>query len=162
MALVVGTAAGTDSKISTEKVRGYKHFANKLWNISRFILENCENVSPHTKTSETDQKLLDELAALGKEITTDMEEYRFHLASEKIYHFVWDRLASEILEESKVLFKDGSPSTTLGESRRKTLLELLKTSLLLLHPFTPFVTEEIWGSLPGSTGFIMVEKWPNS
>lgn len=161
MALVVGTAPGTDSKISVEKVRGYKNFSNKLWNISRFILENTEGIKElEINLSEEDQNLLSEANELAKNVTADMEAYRFHLASEKIYHFVWDRLASEIIEQSKSILKNGNQE---ADSRKKLLLELLRLSLKLLHPFVPFVTEELWSLLPKKAedrDLLMIEKWP--
>ena len=86
-----------------------------------------------------------------KDITTDMENLRFHLASEKIYHYIWHRFADEIIEESKK-----------QEEVKKSLLYILKNSLKLLHPFMPFVTEEIWSVLPKTKdkNLLLVEKWP--
>jgi len=144
MALVVGTAPGTDSKISEEKIKGYKNFANKLWNIARFVLDNSKNLS----SSTPDGELKKELEKITKDITEDMENFRFHLASEKIYHYIWHRFADEIIEESK-------KNTEIKSS----LLYILENSLKLLHPFMPFVTEEIWSMLPNKN-LLIVEKWP--
>lgn len=144
MAIISGTAAGTDSKISKDKIKGYKNFANKVWNISRFVLSQ-EN------TGERKPELVQELDALALDITSDIENYRLHLAAEKIYHYIWHRFADEILEESKG--KEGYGTT---------LYYILENSLKLLHPFMPFVTEEIWQLMPHENArpLLMVEKWP--
>lgn len=173
MALVVGTAPGTDMRISPEKVKGYKHFANKLWNIARFVLENtaadASGLKNRSKTlpsgperadfSIREQKLLDALDALAKDVSNDIENYRVYLAAEKLYHYVWHELADNILEESKPILQ-GTDADAKG-SRAQTLLVLLDRSLRLLHPFMPFVTEEIWQSLPTrDADFLMIARWP--
>ena len=86
---------------------------------------------------------------MARDVTKDIEEYRIYMAAEKLYHYVWDRLASQILEESK-----GKPEYGA------TLYYLLKESLKLLHPFMPFITEEIWQTLEDTDGLLMVEAWP--
>ncbi len=141
VSLITGMAQGTDSKISEEKIRGYKNFANKIWNIARFVQEQEDQ-------GELKKDLIEELDGLVEEITRDLEEYRIHLAIEKIYHYVWHRFADEIIEESK-----GKPEYG------KTLYHILDVSLKMLHPFMPFVTEEIWQELhPGK--ILMIEAWP--
>jgi len=171
MALVVGNSPGTDTSLVENKVRGYKNFANKIWNISRFVLSNIENInfSEKTELTEKDGELLKELADLTIDITADLENYRFHLASEKIYHYIWHRFADEIIEDSKKIFsQDSTESTKLEEeklaenSRRQTLLKILRQITIVLHPFMPFVTEEIWPHLPKQkvSDMLMIEKWP--
>ncbi|MBX4192443.1 class I tRNA ligase family protein, partial [Candidatus Parcubacteria bacterium] len=142
MGLIVGATIGSDVKFDEQKVKGYKMFANKVWNITRFVLsqENTGELMPQLKT---------EFDALAEDVTHDMEEYRIYLAAEKIYHYLWDRFAAQIIEESKNKPEYGA-----------TLYYILENSLKLLHPFMPFVTEEIWGSLPDKTGLIMVSEWP--
>ncbi|OGN32752.1 MAG: valine--tRNA ligase [Candidatus Yanofskybacteria bacterium RIFCSPLOWO2_02_FULL_47_9b] len=147
MALIIGNTAGTDLRLSEDKIKGYKNFANKLWNIARFILAQ-EN------TGQIDDVLKKEFDTLAKDITMDMENYRFYLAAEKIYHYVWHRLADELIEKSK------SKKEMTG-----TLYYILENSLKLLHPFMPFITEEIYGKLPSPTGgankqLLMIESWP--
>ena len=173
MALVVGTAPGTDMRISPDKVKGYKHFANKLWNIARFVLEHttadASGLKNRDKTwasaperadfSVHEQKLLSELDVLTKDITDDIENYRVYLAAEKVYHYVWHELADNILEESKPIL--AGEDSEARASRAQTLLLLLDRSLRLLHPFMPFVTEEIYQSLPTKdVPFLMVAHWP--
>lgn len=141
MGLIVGPAIGSDIKFDEQKVKGYKNFANKVWNITRFVLMQ-------ERTGELRADLIKELNVFIKDVTADMDEYRIHLAAEKIYHYIWHRFADEILEESK-----GKPEYGA------TLYYILENSLKLLHPFMPYVTEEIWQELyPGK--LLMVEPWP--
>lgn len=158
MGLLVGTAIGNDIRFDEQKVKGYKHFANKLWNISRFVLENSEGANLAASLNETDARVRSEFDAAIADITNDMEEYRLYLASEKIYHYVWDRFAAEILEESKPILQGVDEAAKA--SRQALLLSLLTDSVKLLHPFMPFVTEEIWGSIPGTEDLLMVAPWP--
>ncbi len=161
MGLLVGTAIGNDIRFDEDKVKGYKHFANKLWNITRFILESTEGADPHMSLNETDQALIAELDAIVVDVTLDMENYRIYMAAEKLYHYAWDRLAAELIEDSKPILL--GTDETAKASRQAVLLVLLSTTIKLLHPFMPFVTEEIYQSLPGkSSDFLMVEKWPTN
>ena len=158
MGLIIGNTPGTDLNLDPRKISAYKKFANKLWNITRFVLESSEYQSDAALT-EADSTLLKECADVLADITVDMEQYRFHLAGEKIYHYLWDRFASEIIEESKeVLYGD---DRSLSLSRARALHEILKDCLKVLHPFMPFISEAIWQKLPGTKGqILMVEKWP--
>ncbi len=142
MALLVGNTPGADMALAEDKIKAYKLFSNKLWNIARFVLsqERAGEIKPDIK---------EEFDALAREVTGDIESYRVYMAAEKLYHYVWDRFAAEILEESK-----GKPE--YGE----TLHYLLENSLKLLHPFMPFITEEIWQSLPERKNLLMIEAWP--
>lgn len=158
MALVVGNTAGTDMRISEDKIKGYKHFANKLWNITRFILEKSPEVTG-TVTEETDTALLTELEALVQEVTDDIESHRVYLAAEKLYHYAWHRLADTILEESKPIL--AGDDTSAKHSRSIALRNILDTLLRLLHPFMPFVTEEIWQGMKGKENLLMVTPWPS-
>ena len=159
MALVVGTAPGTDSKISEDKIKGYKLFANKLWNITRFILSNSQDMDLDATYTDRDQELLSEWKNELAKITQDIEEYYLHTASEAIYHYIWDTLASTILEESKSLLV--SDDLAVKQSRQKLLYTLLTESITVLHPFMPFVTETIWQMLPHKEKpLLMISKWP--
>ena len=160
MALIYGTAPGTDSRISEDKIKGYKHFANKLWNITRFVLENTKDETidkNHSSFSDKDLDLKKEQEEFIKEITKEIESYMFHTASEKIYSYTWHRLADQILEESKIVFEKGTDAEK--KSRKQFLLQSLENILTVLHPFMPFITEEIWQTL-GKEKLLMVEKWP--
>ena len=157
MALIVGNTPGTDLRISEDKIKGYKHFANKLWNITRFIEERTLDISDTEVLYDADGALLIELDALVQDVTQDLEEYRAYMAAEKIYHYAWHRLADVILEESKPIFMGDDEEAK--RSRATVLRRMLSTVLTLLHPFMPFVTEEIWSSLKKDR-LLMVSSWP--
>ena len=157
MGLVVGNTPGTDLSLREDKVKGYKHFANKLWNIARFTFENAEGADKNASLIEADTALKEEFDALALEVTADLENYRIYLAAEKLYHYAWDRLAAELIEESKAIFAGGDEAA--AASRKAVLLVILADLLKLLHPFMPFVTEEIWKSIDSST-LLMVTRWP--
>lgn len=157
MGLIVGNTPGTDLNLDTRKIGAYKKFANKLWNITRFVLESGFRTE-RPELTEIDSRLLERLDTVSKEVTEDLENFRFHLASEKLYHYLWDEFAAVVIEESKEILKGGG---TAAESRRWLLSHVLKTSLTMLHPFMPFVTEAIWQKLPQKDSeLLMVAKWP--
>jgi valyl-tRNA synthetase len=158
MGLIVGSAIGSDIKFDEDKIKGYKHFANKLWNIARFVLENAASADLEVPYLQKDQERYNQFKEIAVDITRDMEEYRIYMAAEKLYHYIWDIFAADLLEESKVIFKTGTPED--AASRKGLLLSILRDSLKLLHPFMPFITEEIWGSLPDTANLLMVEEWP--
>lgn len=161
MALVVANPPGSDLSISENKIKGYKNFANKIWNITRFILSNTEDIEfDETKIIDSlDQKIIFEFKDIVSDITQDMENYRYYLASEKIYHYIWHRLADEIVEESKPILNDDTEKNKL--SRQQTLLYLLRNFLIILHPFMPFITEEIWQTIHKyNKEALMIAQWP--
>src|SRR3989344_7325985 len=147
--MVIGNTPGTSLALAEERIRGYKNFANKLWNIARFILENTKGetmAGGFPERNKFDETLRTERRALLKDVTGDMENLRFHLAAEKLYHYVWHNLADKVLEESKVIFEKGNEEEKAR--RRQFLLHTLDKILKALHPFMPFVTEEIWSMMP--------------
>jgi valyl-tRNA synthetase len=161
MALTVGIGPGNDSKFDTAKVKAYKNFANKIWNITRFVLSNTDNTLNEKPDfiSEKDLESLTELNGIIKDVTADMEAYRFYLAAEKLYHYVWHTFADKIIEESKISLQN--PDTKISTSAKYTLRHILETSLKLLHPFMPFITEEIWSYIPqADKQLLLVTKWP--
>ncbi len=159
MALVVGTAPGTDSKISEDKIKGYKLFANKIWNISRFILSNIENINLEIDLTEQDQSHYNYWKIELSKITNNIEKHNLHTSSEEIYHYIWGTLASSIIEESKILLT--SDEDKIKKSRQKLLYLLLTENLKVLHPFMPFVTESIWQILPiKERNILMISSWP--
>ena len=157
MALIMSGSAGTDSKLSEDKIKGYKHFANKIWNIARFVLSNTTDMPEDAVISKDDQQLIDTLNTQVADITKDIEEYRFFMAGEKIYHYIWQEFADVILEQSKPMLS--GTDISVKNSRQKTLLTILNTSLKILHPFMPFVTEELWSFIPNQK-MLIVENWP--
>ena len=161
MGLIIGNTPGTDLALSEDKIKGYKHFSNKLWNITRFVLTNIESLKKDAgqELTKSDKDLLLELNEVSKGVTKAMEENKFHLAGETLYHYVWHTVADKIIEESKEIF--GGGDATAQTSRKHTLLEILTTTTKLLHPFMPFITEEIWGMIRGDTTTpLMIETWP--
>jgi valyl-tRNA synthetase len=159
MALVFGTAPGTDSRISEDKIKGQKLFANKLWNITRFILSNFEITSLTATYTERDTELYKEWKKHLELVTTDIENFSLHRASESMYNYIWTRLADQIIEESKQLLV--SDDFAIQQSRQKLLYTLLTESITVLHPFMPFVTETIWQILPHKERpLLMITPWP--
>lgn len=162
MGLLAGSAIGSDIRFDEQKIKGYKHFANKLWNIARFVLSNTEDLDYAVKPpfAPNDFETLTQLDAVVLDVSKDMEEYRYHLAAEKIYHYIWHTFADDIIERSKEALFKGTPEAKL--SAQWMLYHILSTMLKLLHPFMPFVTEEIWSMMPHekSRPFLMVETWP--
>ena len=162
LSLIIGAAPGNDVKLSEDRVRGYKHFANKVWNASKFVMQNTEDMDPSRQPELTpeDQQSLDELKALGQEITQDIENYRLYLAAEKLYHYFWHSFADVIIEQAKPVLRGEDEKAKA--SAQWTLHTVLATCLKLMHPFCPFVTEEVYRHLhtPDKQDTLMVEKWP--
>ena len=162
LSLIIGNGPGNDLKISEDKVKGYKHFANKIWNITRFVLTSVENEKiekEFSKYSIKDIELIKEIDGIISEITNDIENFRLYLAAEKLYHYTWHRFADIILEESKEILKSGSDEEK--KSRKQFLLHTLSTLLITLHPFIPYVTEEIWKDMPiENRGMLIIAQWP--
>lgn len=162
MALIIGTGPGNDSKISDDKFKAYKHFANKIWNITRFVLENVDpkNTQKPEKLELSDEELTKEFDSIVLDISSDIEKYNLHIAGEKIYQYIWHRFADQIIEESKTILKENNESSL---SRKYTLLYILKNSLIALHPFMPFITEKIWSYIKNETEeMLIVTKWPKN
>jgi valyl-tRNA synthetase len=162
LSLIIGAAPGMDLKLSEDRVRGYKHFANKLWNITRFVLENTEGETldkGFSERNEHDADLRAERQTLLESVTKNIDEWRLDLAADTLYHYVWDRFAAEIIEDSKRVFKEGSEEEKA--CRRQFLLHTLDTILRALHPFMPLVTETIWQELPHKDAdLLMISRWP--
>lgn len=164
MALVVGNAPGCNIALSENKIMGYKHFANKIWNISRFVLSNMNDIDTHNPPEilSKDKKYLDELTKISNEITRELENLRFDLAADKMYHYIWHTFADVILEDSKQYLKDSSEVEK--RSTQWMLYTTLSESLKIAHPFMPFLTETIWERLPfgkyKTSELLMIEQWP--
>ena len=161
LSLVIGATAGNDLPLSEDKVRGYKHFANKIWNISRFVLTSVDgfDMKHMPELTESDQKKIIELHNTVKEVTNHIERYRLDLAADTTYHYIWHTFADVILEESKPVINGDDEMAK--QSAQWTLYEILTTSLKMLHPFMPFVTEVIWSKLPQKNQeLLLIEEWP--
>jgi len=162
IALVIGNTPGSDPIIYEEKIRGERNFTNKIWNASRFVLMNLTDFNPKTqpKLTKKDKKTLKYLKGFTKEITRLMESFKFYRAAEKIYHYFWHNFCDQIIEEQKPRLQSKNKNDRNGS--QYLLLEILKTNLKLLHPFIPFITEEIYQKLPNKKKCLMIEKWPYS
>ncbi len=165
MSLLVGNKPGTNMVISKDKVKAYKHFANKIWNVTRFILTNTSDMPPAEKI-ELDpehQKRIDECTAVIDDVTKDMENHRLHLASEKLYQYFWHTLADVVLEEVKPLLQKSETGSKQKHSAQQMLKIIHRDIIKALHPFMPFLTETIWQRLPDrSSTPLMIEPWPGS
>lgn len=161
MGMIVGNTPGTSLALAEERIRGYGKFANKIWNATRFVLEQTKDfdTSKKTELDEEDKKSQEDLNTLLKEITKEMDEYKFYIVGEKLYHYFWHTFADIIIERSKKKILENRNA----DSAKYLLYTQLTTLLKALHPFIPFVTEEIWSMLPNTDGkLLMVEKWPIS
>lgn len=162
MALIFSSAAGNDIPLAEDKIRGMKHFANKLWNIARFIGANTEaehfdGTEPEHAT-DADTAILVALTETIKSVTGNIENFSLHEAAQTAYRFTWHEFADVYLEASKPQLAD----ETKKENTKHILAFCLVRILKLLHPFTPFVTEEIYQKLPlADKNLLMVEKWPS-
>ncbi len=162
--LVALAAQGRDIKLSEARIEGFKHFINKVWNASRFVLMNLENYNYSSQKNIDFEKLplwskwiISELQKTIKEVREKLDEFEFDQAAMAVYHFFWDKFCDWYLEASKIYLKDKN----YKDSTQKVLLEVLKTSLKLLHPFIPFITEEIWQYLlEKETEHIIIAKYP--
>lgn len=154
MALVYGTATGHDQVLSHPKLQAMRNFTNKLWNIGRFIIEfKPSPVIPSVSgESQDDKKILTKLDQTIEKVTKSLDEYRFHDAADALYDFIWHEFADKYIESTK----------TRRAEAQETLEYVFKTSLELLHPFMPFITEELWQRLPHSGDSIMVANWPKN
>jgi valyl-tRNA synthetase len=145
--LAAFAAQGRDVKFSEERVEGYRHFVNKLWNAARFIMMNTEQASGFSSVPQGELNLslpsrwiLSRLAATADEVNKALEEYRFNDAASSIYQFIWHEFCDWYIEMAKIEFKDRK----LENGVKWCLVHTLDASLRLLHPFMPYVTEEIW------------------
>jgi valyl-tRNA synthetase len=162
MSIVVGNTPGTSLPLDENRIRGYRNFATKIWNASRFVLMNLEGYKEGSKIqlSAKDKKILKDFQKQTKEITKDMDNFRFYIASEKIYHYFWHTFCDKIIEDQK--------PRLCGENKKEKsssqylLLSILSESLKILHPFMPFITEEIYQQLPikNKQKCLMIESWP--
>lgn len=162
-ALAAGNSPGNDIKFQLEKVESARNFANKLWNASRFVLMNIDsdkdyNIIGDEKLELSDKWILAKLNRSIKEVTANIEKFELGIAAGKIYEFIWDDYCDWYIELAKNrLYGEDEKSK---EITQKVLLKVLKDILKLLHPFMPFITEEIWQNIPNNEGDLIVSKWP--
>ena len=169
-------AQGRDIKLSEDRIEGYRHFINKLWNAARFSLMHLSDFEPDESAQDArdlslaDKWILSRLNGVAETVTKSLDEYRFNDAANTLYQFVWHELCDWYLEIIKpVLYgtdtvADGTTKTSSSRyvTTRFVLWTALNEILRLLHPFIPFVTEEIWDKLSGTEGSIMKAEFPTT
>ena len=161
LALTMGVSPGNDMRYSNEKVEACRNFANKLWNAARFVLMNLDENEPAPAAPVTDAPedrwVLSKYNALVSEVTDNLERFELGMAVGKLYDFIWDVYCDWYIELAKIRLQQGGPE---AETAKRTLVFVLSNTLKLLHPFMPFITEEIWQALPHEGGSVMVSPWP--
>ncbi len=159
--LATGNSPGNDMRFSDEKVEASRNFANKIWNAARFILMNLGDYSeaPHIPESlEIEDKwIISKLNTLTKEVTHNIENYELGIAVAKLYDFIWDFFCDWYIEISKIRLQNGGEA---AENAKAVLVYVMSNALKLLHPFMPFITEEIWLTLPHDGETIMLSAYP--
>ncbi len=157
-------AQGRDIKLSEERISGYRHFVNKIWNSARFVLMNLEDDAEvgqeDVKFSLAERWILTRLGQVSDQMSRSLDEFRFNDAASLCYQFVWHEFCDWYLEMAKQDLY--GQDTELKRSTKFVLLEVLTGVLKITHPFMPFVTEEIWQRLPNTGGSIMVAEFPEA
>ncbi len=159
MTLLIGNSPGNDMRFTSEKVESMRNFCNKLWNASRYVLMNLDIDKielPDTLALE-DKWILSKLNSLVADVTANIENYDIGLVAQKLYDFVWDTYCDWYIEITKPRLYAGGDGKQQAE---KVLGYVLSDILKLLHPFMPYITEEIWQSLPGTDSALIVAEWP--
>ena len=156
MTLVIGNTPGTSLALSEDKVKGYRNFATKIWNISRFIMMNKDKSAGKPKFSPADKKNLAELKKIKAEVARHIEKYEFHLAAETAYHYTWHTFADKIIESYKPRLNGGGAAD--ASAAYAALESMLIDCLKMLHPFMPFVTEAVFQKL-GKGELLMTAEW---
>ena len=158
------TGQGRDIKLSEDVISGYRNFVNKIWNASRFVLLNLTDYKEKNGTihyndySLIDKWIISRATRLIREVRSALDDYRFNEAASFIYQFVWHEFCDWYVEFSKENL--ASNEGVQRSATQQVLLEVLDIVLKILHPFMPFITEEIWQKLPGNSGSIMIESFP--
>ncbi len=159
MALIFGAAAGNDQSLAEDKIRGMRNFANKIWNMGRFIEMNNKNFDlsllsnsdlEKIAKNENDKMMINGVGELVKKVTKHIEKYELNLAAEVLYEFTWHEFADKYIEDIK---------NRIDEDSFKILNSLFLIQLKLLHPFMPFITEEIFGKFTGNN--LITSSWPS-
>ncbi len=160
--LATGNSPGNDMRYVPERVEASRNFANKLWNAARFVMMNLSDNEPTPYIPENlateDKWVLSKFNELVRDVTDNLEKFELGLAVQKLYDFIWDIYCDWYIEICKARLN--SDDTVGKETAKAVLVYVLSETLKLLHPFMPFITEEIWQALPHSGESIMISKWP--
>ncbi len=160
MGLMVANGPGNDLRLDENKIKAYRLFSNKIWNATRFTLERCADFDlvklKETEFTEEDQNTFNAWREKQKEITDDIENFRLHLATEKLYDYFWKTYCDVIIEEKKVNIAENKDK----ESAQKLLLIILRENIITMHPFMPFITEQIWKYIKlENENKLIITKW---
>ncbi len=160
--LITGNSPGNDMRFYVEKCEAMRNFANKIWNASRYVMMNLsieENQLPPVNQLELEDKwVLSKLNRLIQEVTNNLDSYELGVASAKVYDFIWDTYCDWYIELTKArLYSENQESKLVAQ---KVLVYVLDQVLRLLHPFMPFITEEIWQAIPHEGDFLITSQWP--
>ena len=160
--LITGNSPGNDMRFYVEKCEAMRNFANKIWNASRYVLMNLTIEEPGLPALDQleieDKWVLSKLNTLIREVTENMDAYELGVASAKVYDFIWDTYCDWYIELTKTRLYSENEQSKLAAQR--VLVYVLDQILRLLHPFMPFITEEIWQAIPHEGKFIMASDWP--
>ena len=158
--IITGNSPGNDMRFYVERCEAMRNFANKIWNATRFVMMNLtidKNGLPD-KLELEDKWILSKLNTLAKEVCENVDKYELGIAASKIYDFIWDSYCDWYIELAKPRLNSGDPEANL--SAQKVLLFVLTEILKLLHPFMPYITEEIYQALPHDGEALIIEKYP--
>lgn len=163
LTLVLGSTPGNDMRFSDEKIKASRNFANKLWNATRFVMMNLPedfqaSLPAADKLDLSDKWILSTLNNLARTVTDNLDKFELGLAAQKVQDFIWEVYCDWYIEIAKVRLNSTDPEE--ADNARKVLVYVLTQALKLLHPFMPFITEEIYRALPGTSETIMTEQWP--
>ena len=158
--LITGNSPGNDMRFYTERCEAMRNFANKIWNASRFLMMNLtiDKCELPEKLELEDKWILSKLNRAIREITENMDRYELGVAAQKIYDFIWDDYCDWYIELTKTRLQGEDEDSKLRA--QQVLCYVLTETLKLLHPFMPFITEEIWQALPHSGDYLMLQQWP--
>ena len=158
--LITGNSPGNDMRFYTERCEAMRNFANKIWNASRFLLMNLtiDRCALPEQLELEDKWILSKLNAVIRDVTANMESYEMGVAAQKLYDFIWDTFCDWYIELTKARLN--GEDADAKEQAQQVLCHVLTQILKLLHPFMPFITEEIWQALPHEGDFLMLQSWP--
>ena len=158
--LVTGNSPGNDMRFYTERCEAMRNFANKIWNASRFLMMNLtiDKCELPEKLELEDKWILSKLNSVIPEITENMERYELGVAAQKVYDFIWDSYCDWYIELTKTRLQGDDEDSKIRA--QQVLCYVLTQILKLLHPFMPFITEEIWQALPHEGDYLMLQQWP--
>ena len=158
--LVTGNSPGNDMRFLPERCEAMRNFANKIWNASRFVQMNLtiDHVEMPKELTNEDKWILSKLNDLIPDMTTNMDSYELGVAAQKVYDFIWDDYCDWYIEFTKARLQGEDQGAK--EQAQQVLCYVLTETLKLLHPFMPFLTEEIWQALPHEGDYLMLQKWP--